>query len=255
MKNVYLLGCIVIVSLPMTGMGATGDASGKKAPRNELGYEYDIVKTGGKDLVITAIGHGTLMFTCDGKVIHVDPVSAEGDYGKLPKADLILVTHTHGDHLDAAAIAKTKKDSTVIVGNPDAAAKVKGAIAMKNGDRKTVAGFAIEAVAAYNTTSGRTNFHPKGRDNGYVIDFGGLLVYVAGDTEPTPEMKALKNIAIAFLPMNQPYTMTPVQVADAARAFKPGILYPYHYGDTNPATLVKLLVSEKDIEVRVRDLQ
>ncbi|MBI4643220.1 MAG: MBL fold metallo-hydrolase, partial [Deltaproteobacteria bacterium] len=129
---------------------------------------------------------------------------------------------------------------------------------LKNGEKKTVAGFQIEAVAAYNLVHKRESgepFHPKGRDNGYIITFGDKRVYVAGDTENHPEMKALKNIDFAFLPMNLPYTMTPEMVADAAKAFKPKVLYPYHYGKTDPAKLVNLLKENKEIEVRVRRME
>ncbi len=221
-------------------------------------FEEDTVKTSAGDLKITCIGHATLMFTFGGKVIHVDPVSREADYAKLPKADLILVTHEHGDHLDPAAIDKVRKEGTVIVLTEKCASKVPGGTVMKNGETKTLAGFNVEAVPAYNLVNKRPDgqpFHPKGDGNGYVITFGDTRVYVAGDTENTPEMKALKDIAFAFLPMNLPYTMTPAMVADAAKAFRPKVLYPYHYGTTDPAELVKLLAGEKDIEVRVRKLK
>ena len=127
-----------------------------------------------------------------------------------------------------------------------------------NGEKTTVKGILVEAVPAYNIQHKRENggpFHPKGNGNGYVLTFGDKRVYITGDTENTPDMKALKNIDIAFLPMNLPYTMTPEMVADAAQVFKPKILYPYHYGDTDPQKLVKLLAAEKDIKVRVRELQ
>jgi L-ascorbate metabolism protein UlaG (beta-lactamase superfamily) len=126
---------------------------------------------------------------------------------------------------------------------------------LRNGEQRTIGGVRVEAVAAYNTTSGRERFHPKGRDNGYILTFGTERIYVAGDTEDTPEMKALTNIAIAFLPMNQPFTMTPEQVAAAARAFRPRILYPYHFGNTDMGRLTALLADVTDIEIRLRDLR
>ena len=135
---------------------------------------------------------------------------------------------------------------------------VKGGIVMKNGDVKTIGELKIEAVPAYNIVHVRDNgrpFHPKGEGNGYVITFGDKRVYVAGDTENTPEMKKLKEIDIAFLPMNLPYTMTPEMVADAAKAFKPKILYPYHFGNTDTSELVKLLEAEKEIEIRIREMK
>ena len=129
---------------------------------------------------------------------------------------------------------------------------------MKNGDTKTVLGVKIHAVPAYNQVHKRKNgqpFHPEGVGNGYILTFGNKRVYIAGDTENTPEMKALKNIDIAFLPMNLPYTMTPEMVADAAKAFQPKILYPYHYGKTDPQKLVDLLKNEPGIEIRIRRLR
>ncbi len=220
--------------------------------------ETDTIKTSAGDLKITFVGHGTLMFAFAGKTIHVDPVSAETDYAAMPKADLILVTHEHGDHLDPEAIAAVRKEGTAIVLTQKCAARIKGGIVMKNGDAREAAGLKIEAVPAYNILHKRPDggpFHPRGDGNGYIIAFGDTRVYVAGDTENTPEMKALKDIAIAFLPMNLPYTMTPEMVADAARAFRPRILYPYHLGKTDTAQLPKLLSAEKGIEVRIRKLQ
>jgi L-ascorbate metabolism protein UlaG (beta-lactamase superfamily) len=197
------------------------------------------------------------MFSFAGKIIHVDPVGSEADYTDMPKADLILITHEHGDHLDPKAIKMLGKAGTDLVLTQVCAKKVAGVV-MHNGDVKTIQGLKIEAVPAYNIVhmrSGSTPYHPKGSGNGYVITFGDKRVYIAGDTENTPEMKRLKNIDVAFLPMNLPYTMTPEMVADAAKAFKPKILYPYHYGRTDPNKLVDLLKDSKGIEVRVRDMQ
>lgn len=220
-------------------------------------FEQDIIKTSAGNLRIICIGHGTLMFIFDGKVIHVDPVGREADYSKMPKADLILVTHEHGDHLDPQAIKILQKEGTQLVLTETCAERITGGIVMQNGDVRTVQGLKIEAVPAYNIVhmrSGNNPFHPKGRGNGYVITLGDTRVYVAGDTENTPEMKQLKDIDIAFLPMNLPYTMTPEMVADAAKALKPRILYPYHFGRTDTSKLVELLKDQKDIEVRIRKL-
>ena len=227
-------------------------------PMSEKTFEQDTIRVDSNDLKITFIGHGTLMFEYEGEVVHVDPVSAEADYSKLPKADLILITHDHGDHLDPKAIAAVRTEQTQVVIPQACAEQVPGGIVMKNGETKTVAGLKIEAIPAYNIVqmrSGNQPFHPKGVGNGYVVSFGKARVYIAGDTENTPEMKALKDIQVAFLPMNLPYTMTPEMVADAAMTFKPKILYPYHYGQTDPDELVKLLKDAKDIEVRIRQMQ
>ncbi|MBN2320978.1 MAG: MBL fold metallo-hydrolase [Acidobacteria bacterium] len=215
----------------------------------------DIVKTSGGDLKITCIGHASLMFTFSGKVIHIDPTTmVYPDYASLPKADLVLVTHEHGDHMDVKAIDAIRTPDTKVVSNAASAKSISDAIIMKNGEKQTVAGISIEAVPAYNLEK---PFHPKGNGNGYILTFGDKRIYVAGDTENVPEMKALKGIDVAFLPMNQPYTMTPEQVADAARAMMPRILYPYHYrfGETDTGKLVDLLKDEPGIEVRLRDLQ
>lgn len=218
-------------------------------------FDKDIIKTNSGDLVITFIGHASLMFTFNGKIIHVDPFSQMADYSLLPSADLILITHHHGDHLDPEAIKLIRQEKTKIIGTQKCAPKIAGYIVMNNGESKSVDGFKIEAVPAYNIIHKRNNgepYHVKGEGNGYIITFGDKRVYVAGDTENIPEMKELKNIDVAFLPMNLPYTMTPEMVAEAAKTFKPHILYPYHYSGSDTARLVELLKNEKDIDVRIR---
>lgn len=215
-------------------------------------FQEDVIKTSDGDIKITCIGHGTLMLSYAGKIIHIDPVLMYDDYTALPKADLILVTHEHGDHLDAKAIDVIRTSDTKVVSNAASAEKLSEAIVMKNGDAQTIAGIAVEAVAAYNLEK---PFHPKGNGNGYILTLGDKRIYIAGDTENVPEMKGLNEIDVAFLPMNLPYTMTPEQVADAAKAMKPRVLYPYHFGNTDTAKLVELLKDETEIEVRIRDLQ
>ncbi|MCX7847566.1 MAG: MBL fold metallo-hydrolase [bacterium] len=206
---------------------------------------------------ISFLGHGTLMLTHGQTVIHVDPFGQVADYASLPKADLILITHEHFDHLDLAAIKKIRTDKTAIIAPPICASSLPEAILLRNGEHTTKAGIVIHAVPAYNIKHERAPgkpFHPRGVGNGYILTFGDTRLYIAGDTENTPEMKALTNITVAFLPMNLPYTMTPEMVADAARAFKPKILYPYHYGDTDPTRLTKLL-KDTGIEVRIRPMR
>lgn len=219
-------------------------------------FETDLIPTSLGDLAITFIGHGSLMMTFNGKTIHIDPVSSEADYASFPKADMVFLTHEHSDHLDKDALAKLRTDKTIIVLTEICAAHIEGGIVMRNGETQTIDGLKVEAVAAYNLLHTRSNgevFHPKGNGNGYILNFGDTRVYVAGDTENTPEMKALQNIAIAFLPMNLPYTMTPEMVAEAVRAFRPRILYPYHFGKTDTSKIVELLKGE-DVEVRIRKL-
>ena len=222
------------------------------------GLQRDVIATSAGELQITFVGHGTLMLGFGGKIIHVDPFSRLADYSTLPKADLVLITHAHADHLDPAALAAIRTPATQVVVAPICEGEVGSVIVLHNGEQKQVAGVSILAVPAYNIVHTRKNgtpYHPKGEGNGYVLTFGDTRVYIAGDTENVPEMKALKDIAVAFLPMNLPYTMTPEMVADAARAFRPRILYPYHYGDTDPNILVGLLQGEKGIEVRVRSMK
>jgi len=217
--------------------------------------QEDTIPTSSGDLVITFIGHGTLMFRHAGKVIHVDPVSREGDYTALPDADLILVTHEHGDHLDPGAIAEILKPGTAILVSRSCEGRLEGAEVIGNGEETTAAGYTVQAIPAYNIAHMRSPgqpYHPRGNGNGYLLSFGDTRVYVAGDTENTPEMKDLADVDVAFLPMNLPYTMTPEMVADAARAFRPRILYPYHFGDTDTSELVRLLADQEGIEVRIR---
>jgi len=220
-------------------------------------FETDVFATSIGELKIAFVGHGTLMFTLGDATIQVDPVSREADYAAMAKADLILVTHQHGDHCDPGAIELLSTEQTRLLVNPACGERVGAGVVMRNGDVTKVGEITVAAVPAYNLANKRENgqpYHPRGEGNGYVITLGDTRVYVAGDTENIPEMKALEDIDIAFLPMNLPYTMTPEMVADAAKAFRPGILYPYHYGQTDPEQLVDLLAGELDIEGRIRNM-
>jgi L-ascorbate metabolism protein UlaG (beta-lactamase superfamily) len=220
-------------------------------------FETDNLPTSAGDLSITFLGHASLLMVFNGKNIFIDPFGQTADYSDLPKADMVISTHEHYDHLDMQALAAIRTPATIMVLNPAGARQVGGGISMRNGDTKTVEGLHIEAVPAYNILHKREDgqpFHPKGVGNGYILTFGETRVYLAGDTENISEMKNLQNIDVAFLPMNLPYTMTPEMVADAAKTIKPRILYPYHYGNTDVLKIVGLLKSEKDIEVRIRKL-
>ena len=222
-----------------------------------LPFETDVFSTSQGDLAITFLGHGSLLLRFQDKHIYADPYSEVADYSQLPKADLVLVTHEHFDHLDPQALAAIRTPSTVVVTNPAGTPAMGEAVVMSNGDMQTLLGIPIEAVPAYNLRHRRSDgkpFHPKGVGNGYVLTLGDLRLYIAGDTENIPEMRSLRAIDIAFLPMNLPYTMTPEMVAEAARAFHPRILYPYHYGETDTSKLLALLAGEPDIEVRIRNM-
>jgi L-ascorbate metabolism protein UlaG (beta-lactamase superfamily) len=217
----------------------------------------DKINTASGFLEMHFIGHGSLMFADGNFIIYIDPVRSSGNYDKMPKADLILVTHEHSDHLDADLIGALRKNGTIMLASAKAAAAIPWAQTMVPGDTRVVKDITIMAVPAYNIKNMRAPgqpYHPKGSGNGYVLTIGGKKIYVAGDTENIPEMRDLKNIDVAFLPMNLPYTMTPEMVAEAARSFKPSILYPYHYGNTNTAEIQRLL-KDSGIEVRIRNLK
>jgi L-ascorbate metabolism protein UlaG (beta-lactamase superfamily) len=221
-------------------------------------FESDTISTSDGDLKITFIAHGTLMFEFNNLVIHVDPVSRYADYSKMPKADIILVTHHHGDHLDPVAIDHIMKKDTDLILTQACYDEIEKGIVLLNQESISVKGIDIDAVPAYNLVHKSENgvfFHPKGVGNGYVITFGDKKVYVAGDTENVPEMKKLSGINIAFLPMNLPYTMTPEMVADAVNMINPKIFYPYHYGNTDVDKLIELLKDRDDIDIRIRKMQ
>ena len=206
---------------------------------------------------IVLVKHGTLAIAYKGKWIHVDPVSGLSKptvyTSEFPKADAILVTHEHGDHLDADAIEALTKEGTRLVMNYKSWDKLGHGDVMENGERGSLPGrIIIEAVPAYNTTAGREQFHPKGNGNGYVLSIDGLRIYIAGDTEDIPEMGLLEDIDVAFLPVNQPYTMTVDQCVAAAKVFKPRVLIPYHFSQTDLSSLpgqlpgIKVLLREME---------
>ena len=214
----------------------------------------------GTEITIHFFKHASLSLTVNGRTIYVDPVSANAEYGSLPKADVVLITHSHYDHLDTAAVERILTPDTEIVCDRTSAETFEmNCYTMRPGSVATPRDYVkIEAVAAYNTTPGHLQFHPKDREDcGYVLTIGGTRIYIAGDTEPTPEMKSLKNIDIAFLPVNQPYTMTVDQAVEAVKTIEPAIFYPYHYGEVEEKTDIDRLVRELEgvTEVRVRPME
>jgi L-ascorbate metabolism protein UlaG (beta-lactamase superfamily) len=195
--------------------------------------EGDTLSTAEGDVTIHPVSHASLVLGFGDEVIYVDPVGGAELYADLPAATAILITHGHGDHFDVPTLEAIAADIPIVTTQevydklPEALQA--NATALQNGEDGEINGVPVLAVTAYNTTPDRLQYHPQGVGNGYVLTFGDKLVYVAGDTEPTPEMLALEDIAVAFLPMNLPYTMTPEQAAEAVNTFKPGIVYPYHH--------------------------
>ena len=210
----------------------------------------------GKAVTITLVKHASLEISFCGKSVQVDPVSGLGkptDYSaEFPKADFILVTHEHHDHFDPEAISALTDEKTVLVTNARCAGMLGRGTALANGESYSDGILSVDAVPAYNTTEDHLQFHPKGRDNGYVLTLDGLRIYIAGDTEDIPEMSDLKDIDIAFLPCKQPYTMTVDQLVNAAKVIQPKVLIPYHYSQTDISSVPSLL---SGIDVRIRQMQ
>lgn len=226
---------------------------GGSAPK----YPTDIVQDKeGNEVKFTFFKHASFAIQIGERHIYNDPVMQYAEYARLPKADLVLVTHSHYDHLDRAAIDDVTTHKSIIICDATSAEVFDGeAVVMKPSIKaQPWDGLTIEAVAAYNTTEGHTDFHPKAREDcGYILELeSGLRIYIAGDTELTPEMKAVKDIDVAFLPVNQPYTMTVDQAIEAVKAIKPKIFYPYHYGEVDDVTDIERLKSELEGVTDVR---
>ena len=224
-----------------------------------LAQGANVIPATGGNISITPIKHASLQIDYNNRVIQVDPISTN-DNSKAAKGDIVLITDIHGDHMDSKAIEMLRKPGGVVV----APAAVRDALAGKsdnitvlaNGEKKDFNGINIEAVPMYNLVRGPSAgqfFHTKGRGDGFVLTMGGKRIYIAGDTECTPEMKALKNIDVAFLPMNLPYTMTPAEAADCVKAFRPKIVYPYHYMGQKPQEFADALKGTPGVEVRLQN--
>ena len=246
MKKLFLtlcfVGCALSATLPVRAQNQT-----------------DVLKTpNGKEVKFTCIKHASIQIEYDDMFFYFDPVTGlkpQTDFTTMPRANYIFITHEHADHFDRMALTQLVSTNTVVFSNPNVGQKYRQARVMNNGDKVTFGNdMSLEAVPAYNTTPEREKFHPKGRDNGYILTLDGLRIYVAGDTEDITEMQDLKDIDVAFLPCNQPYTMTTDQLERAAKTIKPKVLFPYHYSDT-PVNKVKLLLSGTGIDVRIRNYQ
>jgi L-ascorbate metabolism protein UlaG (beta-lactamase superfamily) len=244
---------IGMASLPFAAL-----VSGALAPafsQTEAALDGDTLTTSDGDLIIHPVNHASLLLGWKDQVIYVDPVGGAAPYEGLPKPTAILITHGHGDHFDVPTL-EAIAGSAPIVTTKEVFDKLPEALkanakALANGDKGPLVDIPLEAIPAQNTTADRMQYHPPGVGNGYLLSFGDKTVYVAGDTEPTPEMLALKNIAVAFLPMNLPYTMTVEQAAEAVNTFKPAMVYPYHYQGSD-LDAFKAAVGP-DSEVRLRD--
>lgn len=243
------------VMIGMTSLPLAGLVLGQGAWAEEQAVAADTISTSAGDVVIHPVNHASLVLEWDGKAIYVDPVGGAALYEDLPRPAAILITHGHGDHFDVPTLEAIAGDAPLIT-NGDVFDKLPDALkgnakAMANGEAGDVLGLPIKAIAAHNTTADRMQYHPIGVGNGYVLSFGDKQIYIAGDTEPTDEMLALKDIDVAFLPMNLPYTMTPEQAAEAIKTFKPAIVYPYHYGDSDLSVLEGAVGD--GVEVRLRN--
>ncbi len=242
-----------IITCMLAALGLTA-AYGQQ---NQQSYEVDTFKTkSGKTVRFHALVHASIRVEYDGKEIEIDPVTKLGnktvDFTAMPKADYIFVTHEHQDHFDREALKILTAQQTSLVTNKRCADMLGSGKVMANGDKLQLADdITVEAVPAYNITEGRQQYHPKGRDNGYILTIDGLRIYIAGDTEDIPEMASVSDIDIAFLPCNQPFTMTTDQLVRAARIVKPKVLFPYHYGQTDVSKLPSQLQGD-GIDVRIR---
>jgi L-ascorbate metabolism protein UlaG (beta-lactamase superfamily) len=223
------------------------------------GHMGDMFSADGGDTTVHPVNHASFVMETPVGVIYSDPVGEPSAYSDLPPPNLILVTHEHGDHSNAETLAAIAGDDTRIIANPavfgmlpeDVKAK---ASEIANGGSTTFNGLTIDAIPAYNTTEGRLNFHPEGRDNGYVLNFDGFRVYISGDTEDIPEMRALEDIGLCFVCMNLPFTMTAEQAASAVSEFRPRFVYPYHYrgregGTQDPQAFAEMVGEAAEVKL------
>ncbi len=262
MKPTHLLGAVAAAAVFALASVTVSVSVTAPATAAAAASQDDTVMTNMGPLVIHPVHHAGLVLTWNGKRIVADPTTfppgpnsgAAAFRGPNPP-DLILITHEHGDHFSVPTLTELAGPNTVIVvpqavfGMLPPALQAKAKV-MANGQTQTHAGVPVEAVPEYNITAERLQYHPKGRDNGYVLNLGGQRVYIAGDTEGTPELRALQNIDIAFIPMNLPFTQTPEAAADWVKAFRPKIVYPYHFGMSDVNQFRTLVGTSSEVRLR-----
>ena len=251
LTRIYAIVALLALATSLTSNAASADLKG------------DEIATAQGPLIIHPVFHASIVMAWDNKIIDFDPVGGSQRYGDLPKPDIIFITHIHPDHLDLKTLALIDQRSTKLVVPQSVFDKLpdnlqKQARIIGNGEMAVVDGIKVEAIAMYNLPdAGKRIYHPKGLGNGYVLTLGGKRIYISGDTDGTPEMRALKDIDVAFICMNPPYTMPVEQAADAVLAFTPKIVYPYHYrsptGLNDIGKFKDLVSTDKSIEVRIRD--
>lgn len=241
-----------MATLPLVSLGSGWMGS---AWAQETALDGDKIETADGDITIHPVDHASLVLGFGDAVIYVDPVGGAARYEGLPAPTAILITHGHGDHFDVPTLEAIAGTAAILtsqeVFDKLSEALKANATALANGASSEINGIAVAATTAHNVTADRMNYHPVSVGNGYLITFSDKVVYVAGDTEPTPEMLALTGVEVAFLPMNLPYTMTPEQAAEAINTFKPAIVYPYHYGESDLSVLEAAV--DADTEVRLRN--
>lgn len=247
-RRELVAGMATLSLLSLSGAALTSAAA------QEAALDGDAIATAQGDIIVHPVEHASLLLGFGDQVIYVDPVGGAARYAGLPAPTAILITHGHGDHFDVPTLQAIARAAPIIT-NAEVFDKLPEplkaqATAMANGEDGTVNGIAVSAIPAHNITADRMNYHPVGVGNGYLLTLGDKVVYVAGDTEPTPEMLALSGIAVAFLPMNLPYTMTPEQALEAINSFKPAIVYPYHYGESDLGVLETGIGPDTELRLR-----
>jgi L-ascorbate metabolism protein UlaG (beta-lactamase superfamily) len=262
MKISHLLGAAAVAALALASAAVIVPVSSPAVAAQAAAAQDDTIATTNGNLVIHPVHHAGVVLTWNGKRIVADPTtfppgpaSGAADFRGNAAPDLILITHEHGDHFSVPTLTDLAGPNTVLVvpqsvfGMLPPALQAKAKV-MKNGDKGDFAGVNVEAVPEYNVTAARLMYHPKGRDNGYVLNLGGKRVYLAGDTEETPELKVLPNIDVAFIPMNLPFTMTEEAAATFVKDFKPKIVYPYHYGMSDVNKFAMLVGNASEVRLR-----